>query len=86
MKLESVLNNTGAVILHGTPGTEITAITSDSRKAAPGSLFIAVKGVDRTGTTTLTPPWRRAPRPSFPPAGGAWRSAPTTSTAILPAS
>ncbi len=49
MKLESVLNNTGAVILHGTPGTEITAITSDSRKAAPGSLFIAVKGVDRDG-------------------------------------
>ena len=41
MKLESVLNNTGAVILHGTPDTEISAITSDSRKAGSGSLFLA---------------------------------------------
>ncbi len=49
MRLEKILNKTGAVLLHGTPETEITAITSDSRQAAPGALFIAVKGVDRDG-------------------------------------
>ena len=49
MQLQDIINNTGARILHGTPDSAITAITSDSRKAAPGSLFIAVKGVDRDG-------------------------------------
>ncbi len=49
MKLSDIIKDSGAVILHGTPGTEVGAITSDSRKAAPGSLFIAVKGVDRDG-------------------------------------
>ena len=49
MKLGDIILETGAVILNGTPETEIRAITSDSRKAAPGSLFIAVKGVDRDG-------------------------------------
>ena len=44
MKLGDIILETGAVILNGTPETEIRAITSDSRKAAPGSLFIAVKG------------------------------------------
>ena len=49
MKLGDIILETGTVILNGTPETEIRAITSDSRKAAPGSLFIAVKGVDRDG-------------------------------------
>ena len=49
MRLESILRNSGAEILHGTPDTEISAITSDSRQAGAGSLFIAVKGVDRDG-------------------------------------
>ncbi|MBQ9818995.1 MAG: UDP-N-acetylmuramoyl-L-alanyl-D-glutamate--2,6-diaminopimelate ligase [Bacteroidales bacterium] len=49
MKLESIIRNSGAEILHGTPDTEIGAITSDSRQAGAGSLFIAVKGVDRDG-------------------------------------
>ena len=49
MKLESIIRNSGAEILHGTPDTEIGAITSDSRQAGVGSLFIAVKGVDRDG-------------------------------------
>ena len=49
MKLKDIIQDSGAVILHGTPETAITAITSDSRKAAPGALFIAVKGVDRDG-------------------------------------
>ena len=49
MKLKDIIQQTGAVILHGTPDTEISAITSDSRKAGNGSLFLAVKGVDRDG-------------------------------------
>ena len=49
MKLKDIIQHTGATILHGTPDTEISAITSDSRKAGKGSLFLAVKGVDRDG-------------------------------------
>ena len=49
MKLEKIIEDTGAVILHGTPSTEITSITSDSRKACPGVLFIAVKGCSADG-------------------------------------
>ena len=49
MRLEDIIRNSGAEILHGTPDTEIGAITSDSRQAGAGSLFIAVKGVDRDG-------------------------------------
>ena len=49
MKLENIIKNTGAIILHGSPATEITSITSDSRKACPGALFIAVKGCSADG-------------------------------------
>ena len=49
MKLENIIKNTGASILHGSPSTEITSITSDSRKACPGALFIAVKGCSADG-------------------------------------
>ena len=38
MKLSEIIRGTGANLLHGTPGTEITAICSDSRQAAPGSI------------------------------------------------
>lgn len=44
MKLGDIIEGSSAVILHGTADTEISAICSDSRKVAPGSLFIAVKG------------------------------------------
>ena len=49
MKLENIIKNTGASILHGSPAAEITSITSDSRKACPGALFIAVKGCSADG-------------------------------------
>ncbi|MBQ9310713.1 MAG: UDP-N-acetylmuramoyl-L-alanyl-D-glutamate--2,6-diaminopimelate ligase [Bacteroidales bacterium] len=49
MILESIIKNTGASILHGSPSTEIASITSDSRKACPGALFIAVKGCSADG-------------------------------------
>ncbi|MBQ0043727.1 MAG: UDP-N-acetylmuramoyl-L-alanyl-D-glutamate--2,6-diaminopimelate ligase [Bacteroidales bacterium] len=44
MRLGDIIEGSAAVILNGTADTEIAAICSDSRKAAPGSLFIAVKG------------------------------------------
>ena len=49
MRLEKIIKNTGATILHGTAATEISSITSDSRKACPGALFIAVKGCSVDG-------------------------------------
>lgn len=49
MKLEDIIRGTGAVIVNGTPETEITSITSDSRKACAGALFIAVQGCNVDG-------------------------------------
>lgn len=49
MRLEDIIKGTGASISVGEPGTEISAICSDSRKAVPGSLFIAVKGCSIDG-------------------------------------
>ena len=49
MRLEDIIKGTNAVILHGTAGTEISSICSDSRKACEGSLFIAVKGFAADG-------------------------------------
>ena len=49
MKLRDIIKDTGAVILHGTPDTEITSICSDSRKSCTGCLFIAVKGCSNDG-------------------------------------
>ena len=49
MKLKNIIRNTDAVILHGSAESEITSITSDSRKACPGALFIAVKGCNADG-------------------------------------
>jgi len=49
MRLDKIIKGTGATILHGTAETEITSITSDSRKACPGALFLAVKGYNADG-------------------------------------
>lgn len=49
MRLEDIIKDTGANILHGDTGTEITAICSDSRKVCPGALFFAVKGCGADG-------------------------------------
>ena len=49
MRLEGIIKGTGAEILSGTPGMEIPAICCDSRKATPGSLFIAVNGCSTDG-------------------------------------
>ena len=49
MKLQDIIKGTEAKILYGTPETQIDAIVSDSRKAAAGAAFFAVKGHDRDG-------------------------------------
>ena len=49
MKLTDIIQGTQAKILFGAPETDIEAIVSDSRKAAPGAAFFAVKGHDRDG-------------------------------------
>ena len=49
MRLEDIIRNTGAEIVRGENGTEVSSICSDSRKAVPGSLFIAVKGFATDG-------------------------------------
>lgn len=49
MKLKDILNNCGTEIVRGSMEKEISGICSDSRKVAPGSLFIAVKGFAADG-------------------------------------
>ena len=44
MRLEDIIKGTEAKIVRGNAATEISSICSDSRKAAEGALFIAVKG------------------------------------------
>ena len=49
MRLEDIIKGTGATIVSGAPEMEIPAICCDSRKATPGSLFIAVNGCNADG-------------------------------------
>ncbi len=49
MKLGKIIENSGAVVMKGSPDTEILAIADDSRKVSEGALFIAVKGCSVDG-------------------------------------
>lgn len=49
MRLENIIKGTGASIVYGNAGSDITSICCDSRKACPGSAFIAVKGCSGDG-------------------------------------
>lgn len=49
MRLEDIIRNAGVIEVRGSRGLEVTGICNDSRKAASGSIFIAVKGHDRDG-------------------------------------
>ena len=49
MILAEIIKGTQAAILHGSAGTEIRSICSDSRKVTPGALFLAVKGFGADG-------------------------------------
>src|SRR5438270_6003170 len=41
----------GACLVHGNPGVLVSGITQDSRRVAPGDLFVAIAGFDRDGTS-----------------------------------
>ena len=49
MKLSEIIKNCGVTAIQGSPDLEITSVTNDSRKAGPGSLFIAVNGCGNDG-------------------------------------
>lgn len=49
MRLEDIIRNAGVIEVRGNRGLEVTGICNDSRKASPGSIFIAVKGHDCDG-------------------------------------
>jgi len=49
MKLKELIQDIGAVEIHGSLDIDVTAITGDSREVVPGSLFIAVRGFASDG-------------------------------------
>ena len=49
MRLDRIIENSGATMIKGKSSLEVTGIFNDSRKVIPGSLFIAVKGHDSDG-------------------------------------
>ena len=49
MKLKDIISKIDNCQLFGTGDVEITAITADSRKVTPGTLFVAVKGFSSDG-------------------------------------
>ena len=49
MKLSEIIHNCELVEVRGNADIEITALTNDSRKVRPGSLFIAVNGCGNDG-------------------------------------
>ena len=49
MKLKELIQDIGAVWIHGSLDVDITALTSDSREVVPGAAFVAVKGFASDG-------------------------------------
>ena len=49
MKLEEIIKRCAVTSVSGNTAVEIDAITNDSRKVAPGSLFVAVSGCGNDG-------------------------------------
>ena len=49
MKLKDIIQACGVLSVQGDPDVEITALTNDSRRVSPGSLFIAVNGCGNDG-------------------------------------
>ena len=49
MRLDTIIHNSGSILVSGEGKTEINAICCDSRKVIPGSLFVAVKGFASDG-------------------------------------
>ena len=53
MKIKDIIKDCGAVSVTGNRETEITSVCSDSRKAAAGAMFIAVRGFAGDGHTFI---------------------------------
>ncbi len=49
MRLEKLIKDSGVIAVYGDSQVEITSVCNDSRKAAHGSLFVAVKGFASDG-------------------------------------
>jgi UDP-N-acetylmuramoyl-L-alanyl-D-glutamate--2,6-diaminopimelate ligase len=49
MTIERIISGSGAVAIKGDVSREVTLVCNDSRKAVPGSLFVAVKGFASDG-------------------------------------
>ena len=49
MTIERIISGSGAEIVRGDSSREISLVCDDSRKAVPGSLFVAVKGFASDG-------------------------------------
>ena len=49
MKLEQLMEGVPFTLVQGSLDTEIADIIYDSRKAAPGLLFVCIVGTQRTG-------------------------------------
>ena len=49
MRPEDIIRDSGVLEVKGNPDIEITTVCNDSRKVAPGAMFIAVKGHDTDG-------------------------------------
>ena len=53
MKIKDIIKDCGAVSVTGNRETEVTSVCSDSRKAAAGAMFIAVRGFAGDGHTFI---------------------------------
>ena len=49
MRLSEIIKNCGVTAIQGPSDLEITAVTNDSRRVTPGSLFVAVNGCGNDG-------------------------------------
>ena len=54
MKLKELLADVPVQQWHADPEMEVTALCCDSRKAAPGSLFVAVSGFASDGNRFIS--------------------------------
>ena len=71
MKLEQLMEGVPYTLVQGSPETEINDIIYDSRKAAPGLLFVCIVGTQRDSTSLPQ---------TVPPRASAHWSFSTTST------
>ncbi len=54
MTLEKIIQGSGVIAVYGDRHVEIASVCNDSRKAAPGSLFVAVRGFASDGHSFIS--------------------------------